>query len=219
MNRLQIPDDVVPAFNKLSQLSTEEAQKIAFLLEQYPIGGDFADFQRIFKESGLSEQIPNIDETIYSFGTLLSDKRGEDIEVLARSLSDAFVKSKKGKIAKDVAEQLKKNLLIIFENADHLKKTFKTYYLFSENKQIYLESSLMTDMRLLFNDELEKPPECGVILHQLKIEYRDENTSKTFFVSMDKEDVIELSETLQRALRKEETIKKSQSNIRFITLK
>ena len=74
MNRLQIPDAVVPAFDKLSRFSTEETQKIASLLEQYPIGGDFADFQRIFKDSGLSEQIPNIDETIYSFGTLLSDK-------------------------------------------------------------------------------------------------------------------------------------------------
>jgi len=40
MNRLQIPDAVVSTFDKFSRLSTEEAQKMASLLEQYPIGGD-----------------------------------------------------------------------------------------------------------------------------------------------------------------------------------
>jgi hypothetical protein len=37
--------------------------------------------------------------------------------------------------------------------------------LFLKNNHIYRESGVMTDMRLLFNDELENPPKCGVILH------------------------------------------------------
>jgi hypothetical protein len=77
----------------------------------------------------------------------------------------------------------------------------------------------MTDMRLLFNDELETVPGCGVILHQLKIDYIENGEQKSFFVSMDKDDVTKMSNVLQRALKKEEIILKNQRDIHFITLK
>jgi hypothetical protein len=218
MNRFQIPAAVAPTFDELSQLSTKDAEKVASLLHQFPIGGRFEDLQKILQESQFSERLPNLDQTLFSFGKLLIDEWGEDIEALAQSLSEAFARNKED-ISENIIEQLKENLLIIFEHADHLKKTFKTNYLFSENNHIYRESSIMTDTRLLFNDELENPPKCGVILHQLKIEYEEDDMRKTFFVSMDKDDITELAEVLQRALKKEEIIKKSQSNIHFITLK
>jgi hypothetical protein len=42
---------------------------------------------------------------------------------------------------------------------------------------------------------------------------------KSFFVSLDREDLINLSENLQRALKKEESIKRNQDTINFLTLK
>lgn len=77
----------------------------------------------------------------------------------------------------------------------------------------------LDDMRLLFNDEIESPPGCGVILHQLKIEYVENGKRKSVFVSLNRDDVRELSENLQRALKKEEVIKENQPNIKFIELK
>jgi hypothetical protein len=61
------------------------------------------------------------------------------------------------------------------------------------------KSSVMTDMRLLFNDELETAPACGVILHQLKIDYIENGEQKSFFLSMDKDDVTEMCNVLKRA--------------------
>jgi threonine dehydratase len=86
-------------------------------------------------------------------------------------------------------------------------------------KETEKKSSVMTDMRLLFNDELVTAPTCGVILHQLKIDYIENGEQKSFFLSMDKDDVTEMCNVLKRALKKEDIILKNQSDIHFITLK
>jgi hypothetical protein len=50
MNRFQIPAAVAPTFDELSQLSTKDAEKVASLLQQFPIGGRFEDLQKILGE-------------------------------------------------------------------------------------------------------------------------------------------------------------------------
>lgn len=219
MTRFQIPDNALHAFTELSKLSTSESEKIGLLLQQFPLGGNIEDLKELLDDNQLFVDVPDMAETFFSFGSLLTNKKDISKDILAKKLSDAFAVKKKDEIGKDVVEQLEKNLLTFFESADSLTKTMKAIKLLTENAHIYHECGIMTDMRLLFNDNLETGSSCGVILHQLKIEYIENGKKRSFFVSMDKDDLTELSDVLQRALKKEEVILKNQSDIHFITLK
>lgn len=218
MNRLQIPDIVIPTFKEFAKISSKEVEGIVCLLKEFPIGGNFDDLQLLIKKSEYGKRIPDLDETLLSFGSLLVDQDGADVTELAKDLANAYAE-KIGEVSVDESERLQNNLRSIFESADSLKKTFKAYYLFTNNDHIYQNSNVVTDARLLFNDSLEDQPTCGVIVHQLKLEYAESNRRKSFFVSMNREDLVELNETIQRALKKEEIIRNNQSNIHFITLK
>ena len=141
-------------------------------------------------------------------------------QLLAGSLTDAYIEKKKDDISsKEEIDMLKHNLFLLFENADNLKKTFKALRLFTQSAFNYLDSSVITDVRPLFNDDLESTPTCGVILHQLKIEYEENDEGKSFYVSLNRDDVSELIDNLQRALKKEEVIKLNQTGVNFIELK
>ncbi|MFW5886139.1 MAG: hypothetical protein ACOCUL_00140 [Bacteroidota bacterium] len=219
MTKFQIPEAFLPGFMELSKLSPEDAEKIGILLNQIPVGATIQDFRETFTEAGLPENIQVTAETVFSMGALLAGETENDLTELATGLSKAFQEKNQGKITNEEAQQLKRNLLIILKNGDNLKKTYKAYQLFSENARIYRNSRVMTDIRLLFNDELDSNPRSGLILHQLKIEYVENEKPKSFFVSLDREDLVSLSENFQRALKKEESIKQNQDTINFLTLK
>jgi len=208
MAKFQIPDAYLTGFTTLSELTPYEAEEISKLLSKAPVGSSIEDYQNIFKEANITVNIQEILETIFSLGSLLVDKKADsDIIELASDLTSAFLSKKQEKISDDLAENLTQNLVTIFQNADNLKKSYKVFQLLSENAHIYRDSRIMTDVRLLFEDEVESAPHCGVVLHQLKIEYLENEKPKSFFVCLDNEEVLKLIENLQRALKKEESIK------------
>jgi len=219
MTKFQIPEAFLPGFTELSKLSSDDAEKIGTLLNQIPVGATIQDFREAFTEADLPENIQVTAETVFSMGALLAGETGGDIAELTAGLSKAFQERNQGKITDEETQQLKRNLLIILKNGDNLKKTYKAYQLFSENACIYRNSRVMTDIRLLFNDEPDSNPRSGLIVHQVKIEFVENEEPKSFFVSLDREDLINLSENLQRALKKEESIKRNQDTINFLTLK
>ncbi len=219
MTRFQIPDVFLPGFTKISELAAEKAEEIGDLLREVPVGINRQEFHTIFKDkvSGLESPFA---ETIFSFGGILANKKaGEDIRELALSLTNAFKEKNEEKVSDTTAEQLNQNLLTILKNAENLEKTFKAIHLLSSNAHIYRDSVILTDIRLLFEDEVENAPKCGVVLHQLKIDYVENEKLKSLFVCLDNDDLNGLIENLQRAIKKEESIKKNQDKINFISIK
>lgn len=218
MTRFQIPDVFLSSFAVISELTNDDAARIGNFLNSAPVGLSMKEFLKLFKNEFV-ELEAEIAQTVYSFGgILISKKAGEDIKDLAEALAYAFAE-KKGDSFSDVAiANLARNLHIILENASNLEKTFKAMQLLSANANIYRDSKIFTDIRLLFEEDVESATRCGVILHQLKIEYSHNEEPKTLFICLDNEDLSGLIESLQRAIKKEESIKKNQSGINFIKL-
>ena len=105
MTRFQIPNNALSAFIELSKLSTSESQKIGHLLKQFPLGGTIEDLQELLNDNLLFVDVPDIAETFFSFGSLLTNKKDISKEVLAKKLSDAFAVKKKDEIGKDVVDR------------------------------------------------------------------------------------------------------------------
>jgi hypothetical protein len=219
MIRYQIPKAFLPGFRALSQINSEEAAELAARVEKLPVGADVKEFQIAIKEeTGLSETSFLSANAIFSLGGLLLDDEGE-VEQLAEDLSDAFCKGSKEEVSPAQKEQLRQNLITIFKKAENLKKTFKAYQLLLENTHNYQKSRVITDMRLIFEDDFNKVPQSGLIIHQLKLEYLENNEQKAFFITLDSNNILKLKEDLNRAIEKEACIKRDYDKVHFINIR
>ncbi len=100
--------------------------------------------------------------------------------------------------------------LLALLSIDALSTVARAGGLLLENEHSLRQTRVVTDIRPVF--ESEKPdasPAGAVIVHTLKISYWADNEVKNFFVALDTNDVRELSQQLERANAKAESIKKS----------
>ena len=73
---------------------------------------------------------------------------------------------------------------------------------------------------MVFNDEVNDIDRYGLIIHRLKIEYLTNSERKKNFYALDREDLVKLKEDLERAIEKEDLMRKDYGNeIKFIDLK
>jgi hypothetical protein len=77
-----------------------------------------------------------------------------------------------------------------------------------ESERSLAETRILTDIRPIFEpSEPGGRPTGAVIIHTLKVRFRTENESKSIFITLTADDVRELSEQLERADAKAESLK------------
>lgn len=90
----------------------------------------------------------------------------------------------------------------------------KIYYaakardLLTESGNVFLSCRIVTDIRPVFDLDLDKPPEAGFILHNLHIHYQADAAAPhlDIYLSLDSNDVQTLIEVLMRAENKEQSL-------------
>jgi hypothetical protein len=90
----------------------------------------------------------------------------------------------------------------------------KIYYAFkitdlkTENKNIYVTSKILTDIRPIFDIDVEKIPLIGITQHTLHLHYQSDLGAphKDFYINLTSSEISELIGVLIRADKKEETL-------------
>lgn len=140
--------------------------------------------------------------------SLLQSYSSLTIEELASHLGEALAKSKN---FTDVTDDQK----ILFEaRITHLlsingalEVVAKVEELLFEYEHLFLRSRIITDIRPVFDSDLNKIPAGALIVHTLKLEYQQGNEEKKFYIALDTNDVKKLREQLDRADQKAESLK------------
>lgn len=216
---LNIPKNLISGFRALVDLPINEVKVIAEFLPKIPLGTGPNDFHNKLQGQFDIENISIISNTIFSLGNLLLKKDNNGIENIANDLITSLTKKVKSPLEQNEIDDLKQKLYIILYNSENLKSTFKALSLLSENDIVYRDSRIITDMRLLFDDDnlSESNNRKALIIHRLRIEAYKNETFKNFYISLDSKDLSKLKESIDRALDKEQEIKNSYSeNIYFI---
>ena len=91
---------------------------------------------------------------------------------------------------------------------DTLGTAAKAGPVMTDHERIFQDARVLTDARLIFHADLSEKPNAGIIVHMLKIVTRDifGNRQPQFF-ALDTNDVRFLRQILDRAIKKEETLK------------
>ncbi|UYP43922.1 hypothetical protein NEF87_000207 [Candidatus Lokiarchaeum ossiferum] len=78
-----------------------------------------------------------------------------------------------------------------------------------DHSQIIRKTRILTDIRPLFQDNFDESVKTGVIYHMLKLTTRQNKIEKNQYIAFDFEDLVNLKNTIDRALRKEKNIRQS----------
>jgi hypothetical protein len=213
MANIVIPEAVLPGFVQISKLSKKQIEGFITFLKEIPVGTKMKDVNDFLQSSLNIKASKSIVETLISFSELL-EPSDVNFEELTNDLTSAFKSLiTDEEITAPQVESLKSNLLQIFQNSKNLKLTLKAFKLAHEDDFVYLESRIITDIRLVFNDNLVETKRSALIIHRLHIGFRENKDFSELFLTLNSSDLRELKEDIERALKKEELIKKDYKDV------
>lgn len=77
----------------------------------------------------------------------------------------------------------------------------------SDHPKVFCHARILTDLRPIFESSVDNPPAAMVAIHTLKIVYHEAGEHREFYVAMDSLDAMQLASLLERAFKKEESLK------------
>ena len=88
----------------------------------------------------------------------------------------------------------------------------KIGHVMTQHERIFHDARILTDVRPVFHPDVADTPDAATVIHMLRmIQRNSQGKLSDIFVAMDRNDIISLRATLDRALAKEDTITKALS--------
>lgn len=223
MPRFQLPNLYLAGFDSMLTLQDAQVEKIADFLKNIPVGTGPQNFA-IMAEVGLGEKNavdPRLIGTLYSLGNFRLSEDGFSIEELTNAISESYFEQSVNRniLTQEQRDRFKWILSKFFSVSDNLTVSFKAFQLMAEKENVMRDNRIVTDIRLLFKEELTDTPRQGLVIHQLKIEAEDTGETISHFFSLTSTDLEKLQVQINRALEKENLIRKDyQGLIDFIKI-
>lgn len=205
-NRYTIPADFLPGFTAILELEDTSWQRIVQCIPQIEEGAGPKTI-----ENQLRQSVDNLGDTIlpltiFSLGSLLKDNRGKE-EQIAEDLVEAY-KQADTHIDADAEQKLLNRLSDLLKSLHAVAVTYKALQLMEEAQQVFAYGRIITDIRLVFNDEVADQKRHALVVHNCRIETREGRQKKDLFFSCTKNDLLDIRNQIERALQKEETLRK-----------
>jgi hypothetical protein len=96
----------------------------------------------------------------------------------------------------------------VFSADAGLTLTAKAYSVSWEYENRYCTARILTDLRPVFGPNAEDAPSALITVHTLRLTYHQGAETKEVYVALDRDDIDQLSVLLERAKKKEESLKK-----------
>ncbi len=208
MPEIFISEELVPGFKAIIKLPKKATQKIADYLSNSKIFNDpnifLSDLDKFIEKDLKIKESRSIVQAIGSFIDLLQD---DTCEKVSENLANSFKELHYNDINDKDLSLLKNNLEVILSSAHNLEISIKAYRLTRESSNVYRKSKVLSDIRVVFEKELDNKNRKAVLVHNLHLQYSNNSENKEFFVALDLEDLKEIKEKIDRAIRKDEIIK------------
>jgi hypothetical protein len=142
-------------------------------------------------------------ELVSSLAAVIAQVGDRPIERIASEVAESQAlevpAQRRAAFARVLTRLLKAEVVSTFGKADEI---------ITDHAHVFQEARILTDVRPVFGDDPDELPSAAVIVGMLRIDFfgRREG-AKSFFVALDQADLVKLRETVDRALRKTETMK------------
>ena len=90
---------------------------------------------------------------------------------------------------------------------DSMVITAKAAGVMTDHEKVFNESVIFTDLRPVFKSDASETPFVALVIHNLRIEYRENRELRKAIFAMDDFDLLHLKKVIDRALQKAESVK------------
>lgn len=218
MAKLQIPKQFLDGFREIYKIEESGFRSLIESLKSIPVGLGPNTFIKTLMSTLDYLWVSQVARTIFSLGNLL-ETQDFTIDDLSRELTNAYEEGSQLDLPEEQKAHYTARNKELLENLGSLKLSFKAINLLTENNQNFVDSHIISDIRLVFQDDIDNQNRSAVILHQLKLEYRKDGEQRQFYIALDNSDLKKLKKQIDRALEKEELMKQDYSDsISFIDI-
>lgn len=200
-----IPKIYRNGFQRLSEIDENHFTKMTDALEFFPWNSSLMVL--IKKINDLTKlSIEDLQNIFFSVGSLISYIDSE--KSLAEIVEDIFnVGIEEGLISKEVTN-FKSRLTYLLKDK-HIYYASKGNSLKTEFGNVVINTKIITDVRPVFDIELDGAPKSALIIHNLHIHYQSDEEAyhKDIFLALDSNDLKELKSAIDRATQKENSLK------------
>lgn len=198
-----IPEEFKDGFTEISLLDEDVFSAILRSLSNLNLGLSLSELSELVS-SQVSFDKKKIMDIFLSVSAIMPYLDEEsDIE---ECVSDVFKIATEQKLVESNSP-LEKRLNDLIDNK-RIYYAYKVNDLKTENKNIYVTSKVVTDIRPIFDLNVEKIPVVGITQHTLHIHYQSDFAAphKDFYVVLTSSEINDLIYILMRADKKEETL-------------
>jgi hypothetical protein len=210
MANLTIPEVAHSSLILLAKLSRESMKSLKEVLAKSSPTLPVAELaKKVAPEVGLESG--QVERLIIVLGSLFSVRAQQDLsrEEFSKALLDALKRTgiRDLQLTDKRARQFQQDVEELLSLEKLLGVTGRALDVMQEHEHVWQSARVLTDMRPVFASDPNRFPSAFVLIHNLRIAYREGRRSREFFVALDSGDVRALQKTLERAVKKEVSLK------------
>jgi len=212
MAKFTIPEEDWEAFISLFSLKPKNKKAFLEIIKDpanVPHADDFAKHFANTTGKGRKEARKAI-EVLFKLYNLY-DYTGEDIESIVSAAIDSFReidKKEANEASPTNIESFRSFLKELLSLHETLGVRAKAYRLMPQHQHVFRRSEIYSDIRAVFRpDKPDIKPAAAVIVHSLKIDYYEDYEEKAFYFGLSINDLNQLKNTVERAIKKHGCLK------------
>ena len=205
MAKLKLPDAGRLALKTLASLSTEERQGLAEKIREVQPSLVAAELIESVTANFASKiEVAEMVRMLLGLYYFRLSQRLSPEQIV----SDVVEEMKNSEFSEPSGgwASFKENLEVLLSIEVPLGVTSKALDVQTQHQRVFSQARIVTDLRPVFGVDPAAKPTAAVIVHTLKIEYRESGTKRQVFIALDKNDLKELKDLLDLAEKKEASI-------------
>jgi hypothetical protein len=209
MARVKLSPDLVKGIRILNSVDENQLRTIVNFLKDMPIGTPAKTAEKAFIAALDMANADVVFPTILSVIDFVQTNKDDDAltDILESVESEDPINT----------EKLKSIFSEILDNSKNVILTTKAVEILNANHNNYITCKAITDIRLIFDDNITEPNRNAVIVHKLHFTVSNPSNSEDIFIHLDMQDLTKLKDVIDRALLKEELIREDYESIMFIS--
>ncbi len=221
MARYTIPERFKKGFAILSKTPKSVIEDIANILKNLPIGIGIDNIAEKIKLDIRDEiRESDIDEIIKTLFSLVgfNNENTIDFTEFVNEITKSY--SDESDLDESSLKLLNSNVISLYSSSQSIKMTLKANNLSGEFEKLFLDCRVLSDIRIIFSENLDDANQSAVIVHQLKLDYVKHGETQQTFFALDSNDLRKLKISIERALDKDKNIRENMysNNLQFIEL-
>ncbi len=200
----QIGLDNQPGVAKLAGLSEKDFLALCEAIKNAPPGLRPKQFKAFVGSSGLGLPRGDVEDVFEAIMYLASFRAPE--ASIPDFVNNAVAEAQSLALSPEHALPLKARLHVLLR-LESIRLRSKVLELSFEASQVFHSTRILTDLRPVFALDAGLDVKGLMVVHELKIEYFTGEGTKETYISMDDDDIAQLSQVLERAKKKAEVLR------------